>query len=117
MPKTGTHSLAAVFERYRVWHEPERIRFMELMIATPGSIPYSTRCSAGPEATLDASRSHEFRAKKKFDLLPEIDQDYLRDRVEARCTNLMRKFFPEVRGLSDIRGYRLPDSAHTAQAS
>jgi hypothetical protein len=29
----------------------------------------------------------------------------------------MRKFFPEIRGLSDIRGYRLKDSAHTAQVS
>src|SRR5262245_45459608 len=33
MPKTGTHSLAAVFERYRALHEPERIHFMQLIMA------------------------------------------------------------------------------------
>jgi hypothetical protein len=67
--------------------------------------------------TLDAGRSHEYRAEAKFRLLSEIDQHYLHARVEARCADLMKKFFPEIRGLSDVPGYRSHDAAPTVNAS
>jgi len=70
-----------------------------------------------PLDTLDAGRSHEHKAAAKFGLLSEIDENYLRERVEARCGDLMRKFFPEIRGLSDIPGYRPRDAAAVAKAS
>ena len=68
-----------------------------------------------PPDTLDAGGSHEYKAEKKFGLLSEIDEEYLSARVEARCKDLMEKFFPEIRRFSDIPGYR-PEEAE-AQAS
>jgi hypothetical protein len=59
-----------------------------------------------PADTLDASRSHEFKAEAKFGLLSEIDESYLRARVEARCAGLMGKYFPEIRGIADVPSYR-----------
>jgi hypothetical protein len=250
MPKTGTHSLAAVFERYRVWHEPERIHFMELIMArtkgeiseaaaraqlqrldrhlwlelnsswtnylltdmmleefprvkivltirdcyswldsifnemlgrthadymvsfhrwyasslSPGShqagdrvlaerglwpldswlrawtehnsriismvpsdrllvvrtqdirsdIPRLAQFMGVPADMLDAGRSHEFKAEARFGLLTKIDEGYLRDCVEARCADLMGKFFPEIRGLEDVRGYQTRGAAPSA---
>jgi len=67
--------------------------------------------------TLDASRSHDYTAAAKFRVLSEIDPDYLRARVEVICGDLMRTFFPEVRDLSDVRGYRPQDAAPLAEAS
>ncbi len=31
MPKSGTHSLQAIFDGYRTWHEPRIVRFMEIV--------------------------------------------------------------------------------------
>jgi hypothetical protein len=33
--------------------------------------------------------------------------------VQARCKDLMDRFFPEIKQLSDVRGYR-PQDAETA---
>src|SRR5262245_35407266 len=42
MPKTGTHSLAAVFSRYRALHEPERRHFMGIIMErTKGNLSES----------------------------------------------------------------------------
>jgi hypothetical protein len=67
--------------------------------------------------TLDATRSHEHTAAAKFHILSEIDAEYLRTRMELNCGDLMRRFFPEVRDLSDVRGYRPQDAASLAEAS
>jgi len=64
-----------------------------------------------PPETLDASRSHEYKAEKKFGLLSEIDEDYLEACVQARCKDLMERFFPEIQHLSDVPGYRPQDVA------
>jgi hypothetical protein len=70
-----------------------------------------------PPDTLEAGRSHEFKAEAKFGLLSQIDETYLHARVEARCADLMKKFFPEIRGLSDVPGYRSQDAALPAKAA
>lgn len=70
-----------------------------------------------PPDTLDAGRSHEHKAATKFGLLSELDENYLHARVEARCADLMKKFFPEIRTLSDVPGYRPKDTAPPANAS
>jgi Sulfotransferase domain len=64
-----------------------------------------------PPDTLDGGRSHEYKAKAKFGLLFELDQNYLHTRVAEHCGDLMKKFFPEIRGLSDVPGYRSHDAA------
>lgn len=70
-----------------------------------------------PPETLDAGRSHEFKAEAKFGLLSEIDQNYLHACVARRCGDLMKTFFPEIRGLSDVPGYRPQDAPSLAKAS
>jgi hypothetical protein len=70
-----------------------------------------------PPDTLDRGRSHEYKAEAKFGLLSAIDQNYLHECVAERCGDLMKRFFPEIRGLSDIPGYRPQDAAPSAKES
>lgn len=70
-----------------------------------------------PPDTLDAGRSHEYKAAAKFGLLSKIDQNYLHTQVAERCGELMNRFFPEIRGVSDVPGYRPSDAAPLAMAS
>ena len=63
-----------------------------------------------PVDTLDASRSHEFKATKKYGLLSRIDEECLSEGVDKHCKDLMERFFPEIRQLSDVRGYRPQDA-------
>ncbi len=63
-----------------------------------------------PVDTLDASRSHEHKAAKKFGLLSRIDEECLSEGVDKHCKDLMERFFPEIRQLSDVRGYREQDT-------
>jgi len=63
-----------------------------------------------PPDTLDAGRSHEYKAAQKFGLLSEVDEEYLDTCVEAHCKELMERFFPEIRRFSDIHGYRRQDA-------
>jgi hypothetical protein len=80
-------------------------------------IPRMAEFMGVPPETLDAGRSHAYKADAKFKLLSELDADYLHERVQARCGDLMKKYFPEVRGLSDIPGYRPQDLAPSANAA
>jgi hypothetical protein len=57
-----------------------------------------------PPDTLDAGRTHEHKAEAKFGLVSDIDENYLHARVAARCGDLMEKFFPEIRSVSDVPG-------------
>ena len=57
--------------------------------------------------SLDESRSHAYKADKKFGLLSKIDADYLKACVDEYCRDLMDAFFPEIQQLSDVRGYKL----------
>jgi hypothetical protein len=47
-------------------------------------------------ATLDRSRSHQFLAPVKYGILDDLDQAYLRDRIEAHCRPLIDRFFPDT---------------------
>jgi len=69
-----------------------------------------------PADTLDARRSHEYKAQAKFGLLSQIDQDYLHACVAERCADLMTKFFPEIQRLSDVPGYRPQDAVSPTSA-
>lgn len=68
-----------------------------------------------PVDTLNASRSHEFKAAKKFGLLAKIDEQCLNESVDKHCKDLMERFFPEIQQLSDVRGYRPQDSRDQEQ--
>jgi hypothetical protein len=44
--------------------------------------------------TLNFSRSHSFRAEKKFEVLSKIDRHFLEERVRVNCGRLMDELFP-----------------------
>ena len=48
-----------------------------------------------PVETLDASRSHEFKAAGKFAILDELDREYLDDRVRHHCGPLLDRYFSD----------------------
>lgn len=68
-------------------------------------------------ATLDAARSHEFKAARKFGLLAELDESYLEECVATYCRPLMGRFFPEIRSLRDAHGYRPQDREAQMQST
>ena len=80
---------------------PERL----LVIRTP-EIGHSIEKIANfleiPVDTLDQSKSHLSKTKRKFGVLPQIDRDFLEAKVERHCRPLMAQFFPEISSLSDI---------------
>lgn len=45
---------------------------------------------------LDLARSHLNKKAKGFDLLAEIDQDYLKEKFDLNCKNIMMKYFPQL---------------------
>jgi hypothetical protein len=53
-----------------------------------------------PADTLDYTKSHEFKAAQKLNLLHEVDYSYLEARFKAYCLPLMNEYFP---------GYSLKD--------
>ena len=57
-----------------------------------------------PVETLNRSRSHLYRAKKKFDLLRQIDRDFLEQKVEFYCQDIMSQYFPAIRNVDDALG-------------
>ncbi len=52
-------------------------------------------------STLDNSKSHVYKAKKRYDLIWEIDREFLESKVKEYCSDLMQRYFPEVKSLED----------------
>jgi len=44
---------------------------------------------------LNEERSHTFKARQKFNVLRELDQKYLGDKIAQHCGDLIGEFFPE----------------------
>ena len=57
---------------------------------------------------LDASRGHLYTGERNFNVLREIDRDFLQRKVDLHCGELMRRLFPEVRCLEDTLGPSRP---------
>ena len=47
-----------------------------------------------PPSTLNAERSHLYKAAEKHDLVAQIDPGFLAERVEHHCGALVREYFP-----------------------
>jgi hypothetical protein len=47
------------------------------------------------ESSLRAESSHLNKGQYRLDLLRDLDDDFLRERVEYHCGDLMTRFFPE----------------------
>jgi hypothetical protein len=56
-----------------------------------------------PARTLDTSQAHLFKTAAREETLGTIDRDTLDAAVERHCGPLMRRLFPEIRGLDDAR--------------
>lgn len=54
--------------------------------------------------TLNPSSSHLYRAKKKFDLLGQIDRDFLEQKVKLYCQDIMSQYFPAIQNVDDALG-------------
>jgi hypothetical protein len=46
-----------------------------------------------PATTLDVKTTHSFQAPKKHHLLAQIDPNFIREKAEKHCSELMAKFF------------------------
>lgn len=51
--------------------------------------------------SLDRSRCHLYKARKKSTLLTKIDKGFLEHKVGLYCREAMDKYFPEIRDLQD----------------
>ncbi len=54
-----------------------------------------------PISTITHSKSHAYKAKKRYDLIWEIEREFLESKVKEYCSDLMRQYFPEVKSLED----------------
>jgi len=57
-----------------------------------------------PDSTLDLERSHLRKTKKKYDLLTRIDKNFLEEKVDQHCGDLMSEYFPEISCMDDVIG-------------
>ena len=51
---------------------------------------------------LDTSRSHAFKATKRFGVLARMDSDFVDAKVREHCADLMSEYFPEIRSVRDV---------------
>jgi hypothetical protein len=58
---------------------------------TPGTLPTHVHANVG---------------KNKISLLSEIDKDFLEEKANFHCKELMERYFPEIRGFGDVRGFQ-----------
>jgi hypothetical protein len=66
-----------------------------------GSLPQIAGFLRIESQTLDGSRSHEYPALEKLNVLGLLDPAYVEERVEAHCAPLMAQFFAGVRWAVD----------------
>jgi len=52
-------------------------------------------------SNLNEKKSHMFKAEKKFNVLRELDQKYLDDKMAQHCGDLIGEFFPEIQLATD----------------
>jgi len=57
-----------------------------------------------PRAAVKIENSHSFKNPTKFNVLQEIDQNYLEEKVQEHCSVLMQRFFPEIKTVHDGLG-------------
>ena len=54
-----------------------------------------------PTTSIEFQKTHSFKNPRKFNILREINQNYLEDKVSEHCGNLMRTVFPEIKSIDD----------------
>jgi hypothetical protein len=100
----GLYTLDDYLSSYKERHNkifqtvpPERL----LIIKTPEinqSIPKIAQfLDIPPESLLVNVRAHVRKEKDKYNLLAQIDRDFVREKVKFHCEELMCQYFPEVK--------------------
>lgn len=56
-----------------------------------------------PHHTVNLERTHSFKSPRQFNIVRQLDRDFLEQKVEKYCRPLMLRFFPEIRSLDDIK--------------
>lgn len=59
------------------------------------------RFAGVPASKASREKSHAFKAKSRFDVLEELNPDYLDTKVRKHCGVLMKKYFPEIQHARD----------------
>jgi hypothetical protein len=57
-----------------------------------------------PVETLDPSKAHLFKTQRNFGILSKIDRDFLEEKVNIHCRDVMNQYFPEIRCFNDVIG-------------
>jgi Sulfotransferase domain len=57
-----------------------------------------------PQQSLDVGQSHLYRAKASLGIVRSIERDFLEEKVDRYCGELMGRFFPDIRSLDDAIG-------------
>ncbi|WP_432472125.1 sulfotransferase [Amphritea sp. HPY] len=52
-------------------------------------------------SSIRKEKSHAYKAKERFNLLDQVDQEYLEGKVQEHCGDLLAQFFPEIQSLED----------------
>jgi len=52
-------------------------------------------------STLNTGKAHSFQARKRYDLILDIDRDFLESKADKYCSGLMKRFFPEIHSVED----------------
>jgi hypothetical protein len=55
-----------------------------------------------PESLLDPGRSHKFKAKKKHGVLLDLDTEFVDQKVNLYCGELLARYFPEIGSIADV---------------
>ncbi len=56
-----------------------------------------------PRYTVQLQRTHEYRNPVQREIIRELDPKFLEQKVEQHCRPLMKRFFPEIKTLADVK--------------
>jgi hypothetical protein len=56
-----------------------------------------------PRYTVRLQRTHEYRNPVQREIIRELDPRFLEQKVEQHCRPLMKRFFPEMKTLADVK--------------
>lgn len=61
-----------------------------------------------PAGRLHVEGTHSFKARRKFGMLARLDEQYLEEKVNQHCRDLMDVYFPEVKSYKASNATRTP---------
>ena len=56
-----------------------------------------------PRGAVQLQRTHEYRNPVEREIIREVDAQFLERKVQEHCGPLMRRFFPEIKSLADVK--------------